>query len=310
MRAAGRLAAWALISCSCIAGAQTNSEFVDPYTLLEKPDESLARRGWLPLWNLESKSDWLDRLRRSPPKVVAAFLRWSPTAPRLSDFDVLLCLNRRLQEPERSLMTYSIQVKLEFVDGGTDNVTLQSSPLSSFGLERCTSIPEQHLRIGRGWSEFSVRTELRYRPGRIKSVSAAVRRGQETAIQTETFTPSFHIFPTRHTKSGDVKTTREFIAGRAKGEALRSARRCKNIVTTEKIARPAENDRSDYAQGFELGWELAGKFLDSDERCDALPVIFEIKEVGIGAAIRAVAKCERPLALGLAVDHVCLRANE
>jgi hypothetical protein len=310
MRAAGRLAAWALILCSCIAGAQTSDEFVDPHTLLGKPDEGLARRGWLPLWNLESKSDWLDRLRRSPPQVVAMFLRWSPTAPRISDFDLLLCLNRRLQEPERSLMTYIIQVKLEFVDGGTDNVTLQSGPLSNFGLERCTSIPEQHLRIGRGWSEFSVRTELRYRPGRIKSVSAVVRRGQETATQTETFTPSFLIFPTRRTSSGDVKTTREFIAGRTKGEALRSARRCKNIVTTEKIARPAENDRSDYAQGFELGWELAGTFLDSDERCDALPVIFEIKEVGIGAAIRAVSKCERPLALGLAADHACLRANE
>jgi hypothetical protein len=310
MRAAGRLAAWALMACSCIAGAQTKDEFVDPYTLLEKPDESLARRGWLPLWNLESESDWLDRLRRSPPKVVAVFLRWSPTAPRISDFDLLLCLNRPLQEPERSLLIYIIQVKLEFVDGGADNVVLQSGPLSGFGLARCTSIPEQHLRIGRGWSEFSVRAELRYRPGRIKSVSAVVRRGQEAPIQTETFTPSFHILPTRRTNSGDVKTTRDFIAGRAKGEALRSARRCKNIVTTEAITRPAENDRSDYAQGFALGWELARIFLDGDERCDALPAIFEIEEVGIGASIRAVSKCERPLALGLTADHVCLRANE
>ena len=292
------------------AGAQTSGVFDDPYRLLEKPDESLARRGWLPFWNFELESDWLDRLRRSPPKVVAAFLRWSPTAPRISDFDLLLCLNRSLQEPERSLLTYSIQVKVEFVDGATDSVEMQSGPLSSFGRERCTSIPEQHLHVGRGWSEFSVRADLRYRPGRIKSVTATVRREPETAIQTETFTPSFHIYPTRRTKGGDVKPTREFIAGRVKGEALRSARRCKNIATTEEITRPAENDRSDYAQGFELGWGLAGRFLDSDERCDELPVVFEIKEVGIGAAIRVVSKCERPLALGLAVDHVCLRVSE
>ncbi|MGH7463086.1 MAG: hypothetical protein ACREMA_18925, partial [Longimicrobiales bacterium] len=90
----------------------------------------------------------------------------------------------------------------------------------------------------------------------------------------------------------------------------RSARRCRNIATTEEITRPGANDRSDYAQGFVLGWGLAGRFLDSDERCDELPAVFEIKEVGIGAAIRVVAKCERPLALGLAVDHVCLRASE
>ena len=309
MRTAVWLAACALVSCSCVAGAQTSGVFDDPYRLLEKPDESLARRGWLPFWNLESESDWLDRLRRSPPKVVAAFLRWSPTAPRISDFDLLLCLNRSLQEFERSLLTYSIQVKVEFVDGASDSVETQSGPLSSFGRERCTSIPEQHLYVGRGWSEFSVRADLRYRPGRIKAVTTTLRRERET-IQTETLTPSFHIYPTRRTKGGDVKPTREFIAGRVKGEALRSARRCRNIATTEEITRPSENDRSDYAQGFELGWGLASRFLDSDERCDDLPVVFEIKEVGIGAAIRVVSKCERPLALGLAVDHVCLRVSE
>jgi hypothetical protein len=310
MRAAGWLAACALGSCSCIAGAQPSSVFVDPYTLLEKPDESLGRRGWLPLWNLESTSDWLDRLRRSPPKVVGVFLRWAPTAPRTSDFDLLLCLNRPLHEPERSLLTYSIQVKVEFVDGAADTVEMRSSPLSSFGLERCTSIPEQHLNLGRGWREFSVRTDLRYRPSRIKSVSATVHREGETAIQTETFTPSFHIYPTQRTKGGSVKAAREFIAGRVKGEALRGARRCKNIATAEDITRPAANDRSDYAQGFELGWGLAGRFLDSDERCDQLPAVFEIEEVGIGAAIRAASKCERRLGLGLAVDHVCLRPSE
>jgi hypothetical protein len=310
MRAVGWLAACVLVSCSCIAGAQTSGLFVDPFTLLEKADESLVRRGWLPLWNLESESDWLDRLRRSPPKVVAAFLRWSPTAPRISDFDLLLCLNRPLQEPERSRLSYRIQVKVEFVDGTADTVELRSGPLSSLGVERCTSIPEQHLNLGRGWREFSVRTDLRYRPSRIKSVSATVRREGETAVQTEALTPSFHIYPARRTKDGAVKPTREFIAGRVRGEALRSARRCKNIATAEEIARPGANDRSDYAQGFELGWGLAGRFLDSDERCDELPAVFEIEEVGIGAAIRAVSKCERALGLGLPADHVCLRASE
>ena len=310
MRTAGWVAACALVSCSCIAGAQPNSAFVDPYSLLGKPDESPARRGWLPLWNLESESDWLDRLRRSPPKVAAAFLRWSPTAPRISDFDLLLCLSRPLQEPERSLLTYSVQVKVEFVDGATDSVELRGSPLSNFGLERCTSIPEQHLNLGRGWHDFSVRADLRYRPGRIKSVSATVHRERETAIHTATFTPSLHIYPTRPTKDGDVMPTRQFIAGRVRGEALRSARRCKNIAATEEITRPAANDRSDYAQGFELGWGLAGRFLDSDERCDELPAVFAIEEVGIGAAIRAVSKCERALGLGLPAEQVCLRASE
>lgn len=310
MRSAGWLTGCALVSCSCIAGAQMGSEFVDPYTLLKKPDESLARRGWLPLWNLESESDWLDRLRRSPPKVEAVFLRWSPTAPRISDFDLLLCLNRPLQEPERSQLTYSLLAKVEFVDGAADSVEMQSGPLSSFGRERCVTMPEQHLPVRRGWSEFSVQADLRYRPGRIKSVSAAVRREGDTAVQMETVTPSFHIYPTLHDKGGDVKPIREFIAGRINGEALRSSLRCRNIATIEKITRPAENDRSAYAQGFELGWALAGKFLDSDERCDDLPVVFEIKEVGIGAAIRATSKCERALGLGLASDHVCLRDGE
>jgi hypothetical protein len=310
MQAARWLAACALVSCSCIAGAQTGSEFVDPVTLLKKPDEGFARRGWLSLWNLESESDWLDRLRRSPPKVVAVFLRWSPTAPRISDFDLWLCLNRRLQEPERSLLTYTVQVKVEFVDRAADSLELRSSPLGSLGRERCTSIPEQHFNLGRGWHEYSVAADLRYRPGRIKSVTATVRRKGETAAQTETFTPSFHIYPTRRTKVGDVKPTREFIAGRVGGEALRSARRCKNIATTQEITQPAENDRSDYAQGFELGWRLAGRFLDSDERCDDLPAVFEIKEVGIGAAIRATSKCERPPAPRLTADHVCLRPSE
>jgi hypothetical protein len=310
MRAAGRLAACTLISCACIARAQTSDEFVDPYTLLGKPDESLTRRGWLPLWNLETEADWMDRLRRAPPRVVAVFLRWSPTAPRMSDFDLLLCLNRPLQEPELTQPTYSIQANVEFVDGSTDSVEMQSGPLSNFGRERCTSIPERHLNIGRGWSEFSVHADLRYRPGQIKAVSTTVYRKGERPIQTETFTPSFHIYPTRRTKGGDVKPTREFIAGRVRGEALRSARRCKNIVTTEEIAQPAENDRSDYAQGFQLGWELAGKFLDSDERCDELPAVFQIKEVGIGAAIRTISTCERPLALGLTSDYMCLRPLE
>src|SRR5262245_33041168 len=160
MRAAGLLAACALVSCSCIAGAQTGGEFVDPYTLLEKVDESVARRGWLPLWNLESESDWLARLRRSPPRVVAVFLRWSPTAPRISDFDLLLCLNRPLQELERSSLAFRVQANVEFVDGAAEGVELQSSPLSNFGRERCTAIPEQHLHLGRGWSEFSVRADL------------------------------------------------------------------------------------------------------------------------------------------------------
>ena len=299
-------------ACSCLAGAQTNSEFVDPFTLLEKADESLARRGWLSLWYLELERDWLDRLRQSPPKVVAVFLRWSPTAPRISDFDLLLCLNRPLQEPERGLLTYTVHAKVEFVDGATDSVEMRSGPLSYFGRERCTSIPEQHLLLlVRGARrEFSVRTDLRYLPGKIKSVSATVSREPEAATQTETFTPSFHIYPTRRGKDGDVKSTREFIAGRVKGEALRSARRCKNIVTVGEISRPAENDRSDYAQGFELGWGLAGSFLDSDQRCDELPMVFAIEQVGIGAAIRAISKCERPLGLGLTADHVCLRPSE
>lgn len=308
MRAAGWLAAWALVSCSCMARAQTSNVFVDPYTLLQKPDESFARRGWLPFWNLESRSDWLDRLRRSPPEVVAVFLRWSPTAPRIRDFDLLLCLSRTLQEPERTRLTYSIDVKVAFVNGGADSVEMRSSPLSSFGLERCTSIPEQHPLIG-GRREFSVRTDRRYRPGRIKSVSATLRREGET-VQTATFTPSLHIYPTRRTKTGEVTPTRAFIAGRVKGEALRSARRCNNIATTEAIARPAKNDRSDHAQGFELGWRLAGSFLDSDRRCDALPAVFEIEEVGVGAAIRATSECVRPLALGLTGDHACLRPSE
>lgn len=310
MRTARWLAACALVSCSCIAGAQPDSLFVDPHTLLQKPDESLARRSWFSLWHLESESDWLDRLRRSPPKVVAVFLRWSPTAPRISDFDLLLCLNRLLQEPERSQLTYSIEAKVEFADGAADSVELRSGPLSSLGLERCTSIPEQHLNLGRGWRDFSLRTDLRYRPGRIKSVSTTLRRGEETALQTATFTPSLHIHPTRRTKDGEVQPTRQFIAGRVRGEALRSARRCRNIATTEEITPPAANDRSEYAQGFELGWGLAGRFLDSDERCDELPATFAIKEVGIGAAIRSVSKCERPLGLGLPAEHVCLRASE
>lgn len=310
MRAAGWLAACALMSCSCIAGAQTSSVFVDPYSLLDKPDESLARRGWLRIWSLESESAWLDRLRRSPPGVVGVFLLWSPTAPRMSDFELLLCLNRPLQEPERGRLTYGVQVDVEFVDGAADTVELRSGPLSSFGLERCTSIPEQHLSLGRGWREFSVRTDLRYRPGRIKSVSATVHRDREPAGQTATFTPSFHIYPTWRSKGDGVKPTQEFIAGRVKGEALRSTHRCKNIATTETIARPAENDRSDYAQGFELGWGLAGRFLDSDERCDELPEVFAIEEVGIGAAVRAVSKCERRLGLGLSAEHVCLRPSE
>src|SRR5262245_58362005 len=125
MRAAGLLAACALVSCSCIAGAQTTSEFVDPFTLLEKPDESLARRGWLPLWNLKSKSDWLPRVRRSPPKVVAVFLRWSPIAPRVSDFDLLLCLNRPLQEPERGQPAYTLQANLAVVAARTVSVKME-----------------------------------------------------------------------------------------------------------------------------------------------------------------------------------------
>ena len=165
--------------------------------------------------------------------------------------------------PKRGLLTYRVQAKVEFVNGATDSVEMRSGPLSYFGRERCTSIPEQHLLLlVRGARrEFSVRTDLRYRPSRIKSVSATVSREPEAATQTETFTPSFHIYPTRRGKDGDVKSTREFIAGRVKGEALRSARRCKNIVTVGEISRPAENDRSDYAQGFELGWGLAGSFL-------------------------------------------------
>jgi hypothetical protein len=90
-------------------------------------------------------------------------------------------------------------------------------------------------------------------------VSATVSREQEAATQTETFTPTVHIYPTRRGNDGDVRPTREFIAGRVKGEALRSACRCKNIVTVEEISRPAENDRSDYALGFELGWGAGGE---------------------------------------------------
>jgi hypothetical protein len=317
MRAARRLAVLGLVSCACLAGAQTSSQFVDPFTLLEKVDESVARRGWLPLWNLESERDWLGRLRQSPPKVVAVFLRWSPTAPRISDFDLLLCLNRPLQEPERGLLTYWVQAKVEFLDGASDSVEMRSGPLSSFGRERCISIPEQHLLLHArsAWRDFSARTELRYRPDKIKSVSATVSREQEVASQTETFTPSFHIYPARRGKDGDVKPTRDFIAGRVKGEALRSARRCKNIVTVEEISRPAENDRSDYAQGFELGWRLAGSFLNSDQRCDELPAVFGIEQVGITAAIRAVSKCVQSLGqslpnLALTADHACLRPSE
>src|SRR5262245_57573446 len=193
MRSAGWLTGCALVSCSCIAGAQMGSEFVDPYTLLKKPDESLARRGWLPFWNLESESDWSDRLRRSPPKVEAVFLRWSPIAPRISDFDLLVCLDRPLQEPERSQLTYVLQVEVEFVDSAADSVEMKSGPLSNFGRERCISIPERHLNVGRGWSEFSVRADLRYRPGRIKSVSAGVGRERDKTLQMKAFTPSFHI---------------------------------------------------------------------------------------------------------------------
>lgn len=310
MRAAGWLAVWAIAACSCAAGAQTSTLFVDPSTLLTKPDESLARRGWLPFWNLESESDWLERLRRSPPKVAAVFLRWSPDAPRISDFDLLMCLDRPLHEPERTQLTYSMQVTVAFADGATDSFEVQTGPLSSFGRQRCSSFAERHLNLGRGRSEYSLRADLRYRPGRITSVSATVRRGQETAAGAQTFTPSLHIYPTRRGNSGDVQSMRAFIAGRVNGEALRSARRCKNIAATEAIARPAEDDQSDYAKGFELGWWLAGRFLDSDERCDDLPVVFAIEEVGIGPAIKAVSKCARPLALGLAADHVCLRESE
>jgi hypothetical protein len=316
MRSAGWLAAWVLGSSlgfglgAGMTAAQTGRELVDPLTLLTQPDGSAARRGWLPLWNLEAEADWLQRLRGSPPKVEAAFLRWSPAAPRIGDFDLLVCLSRLMEEPELDRPGYSLAVTVEIADGTADAVEMQSGPLGSLGRERCVSIPEQHLQVGRGWREFSVAADLRYRPGRIKAVQAELRRQDGQLVHAARLTPSFHITPVRRGDGDLLRATRDFIAGRARGEAMRSARRCGNIATTEEITRPAGGDRSDYAQGFEVGWDLAGKFLDSDERCDALPVVFQIEEVGLGAAVRAVSKCEPALGLALSADHVCLRSAE
>ena len=278
--------------CATAAIAQPGAEFVDPLKLLPKPDESAARRGWV-LWNREPEEDWLERLRRSPPSVVAVFLRWFAAAPRTSDFELLVCLNRPLEEPENGYpakIRYTIKARIEFADGASN--TIENI---SFYRDRCGSIGEPHRVIFGRLRDFSEESDLRFRPGKIKSVSIKVSRKttyeQEIVSQVETFIPSLHIhLPV----DGDAKLTRDFITGRVKGEALRSARKCANIATAEEITPPAEDDGSDYAKGFALGWKLAGDFLVSDRLCQVLPSVFEIEQVGIGAAIRAVKECTPP----------------
>lgn len=295
-----------------VANAQPSGEFIDHQTLLPKADETAARRGW-PFLNREREEDWLERLRQFPPKVVAVSLVWSAEAPRVRDFELLLCLNWFLQHPERGFqhvgLNYSIQVDVHFADGTKNSVDFTSF---YFGHNRCTSIEELHPRVGRSRS-FSAETDLRFRPDKIKSVAVTMHRttayGEKRATQSEMLTPSFYVNPTRQTKNGLAKVTREFIRGRANGEALRSARRCTNIIILEDISPPAEDDRSDYAQGFATGWQLAGDFLTANERCNELPEIFAIKQVGISAAIRAVSKCPgwRPGQVALAAE--CVRPD-
>ena len=332
MRTALRLSICSLAILVGVATAQTGSEFVDPRTLLSKSDTSLARRGCTDstlhclrtLWKPEPEEEWIERLRQSPPKVVAVFLMWSAMAARTSDFGLLVCFNRPLEDPERGLLIgssveaqalkYTIKSRVEFVDGTTD--TIGSLNFGSSGGDRCGSIPEQHPTghlLRHRWVDFSMQIDLRYRPSKIKLVAVTVSRktkyGQEVVTQAETFIPSFHVYPTRWTKDGDVRITPEFIDGRFKGEALRSARLCKNIVVVEDIKPPAENDRSEYAQGFAVGWDLAKTFLNRDERCDELPVVFEIEQMGIKALIRAVSKCARPRqpneGLPVAIQGLC-----
>jgi hypothetical protein len=295
------------------ATAQPNGDFVDPKTLLPEADDTAARRGW-PILNRESEEDWLERLRQSPPKVIAAYLVWSAEAPRAHDFQLVLCLSRLLQTPERGFqhvgLNYSIQVDVHFTDGPPNGVELSSF---YFGYDRCTSIEELHPRVGRTRS-FSAEADIRFRPDKIKSVAVTMRRttayGEKKVAQSDLLTPSFYVNPTRQTKDGPAKVTREFISGRAKGEAMRSTKRCTNIAALEEIRPPAESDRSDYAQGFARGWELAGDFLTVNERCNELPEIFEIKQVGIGPIIRSVSKCPpwRPQQVSLAAE--CVRFDQ
>ena len=103
----------------------------------------------------------------------------------------------------------------------------RAAPSAVSGESAASPIPEQHLNVGRGWSEFSVRADLRYRPGRIKSVSSRTSSGTRDSHPDgrRSRHPFISIRLPHRTKGGDVKPTTGVHCASlaAKGEALRSA---------------------------------------------------------------------------------------
>lgn len=275
--------------------AQIRGEIADFKTLLPKSDASLKRKGWL-LFRQEPMEEWSERLRRSPPYVVGAYIVWSPVARRGEDFTLHICMNRTLYEADDGF--YSVISKVEFTNGSSSVVStpLNRYPMMGSPEHLCVSFTGRHAEpVGKRALRPTVPPEQTVRPRNVKQVFASVWRktqyGESTPVNSASHVPVALVSPFAADGS-KLSAIIEFIRGRFDGEAWRSARRCKNLETIAPIKPPTDADVSDYAKGFKHGWEMARVELMTDLQCETFADNFGIEEVGISSLVRATSKCQ------------------
>lgn len=275
-------------------------------------EEQLDRKGWF--LNPEPENQWKKRLSASPYKLDKAFAVWDPSSRRIDDVTVFVCFNRKLRAHEKyyvlSAHGKAIEPKLilKYKDGSKKELTYYDLT-NGFGYkvpkqlkDRCFYFDENSHPCERytHLCRINVPTEINFRPDNLLSVSfSRPYKTKYRGIKIKSYgevsiTPLIaHIrtkcFETAHDKCKlkDVPVTSDFILGRIKGEAARYAQYCQNIKLITLYDPPAENDDSEYAQGFAAGWDASANLLHKKSSvCEYVLDYFHIPLSGIQMLLR------------------------
>jgi hypothetical protein len=280
-----------LVGGSCQAFSQTQP-FLISKLLKPANDKPYARKGLL---GSEGTTEWSERIMDAPLNIERLFMRWSPDNSRTDDFALIVCFDRTLQDVElHSFNPRKIEVKITFNDRTEVVADLKSLMSTEYEIRnRCAELKERswHKHVRHSGYELLLPNELRFRPEGISKVELFLTRPSKygrppvvyrsEATQVIGFVAPFWT-SYKGSRPKEHPVTAALVKGRIEGEAWKLSKECPEIKMLYVVAPPQDNDRSDYAIGFEFGQSAASSLLSMKGRCADAQKAFGIPISQIG----------------------------